>query len=211
MRPARRFSRRVRSYGPDRRLSRLNDGMSALTMGAPLTGLFSGSSEASLVSYALAFLIVTMRVKFWIDDMAFFEDPLKGGDRSDRFFRIGMTFAIASWVMFIVAGVMVRDPVVAGAWLLGALLVSTAWLVAEIVGPKSYRLQALWSASNAGYVTLAIVLILSPWLGGVLGVEASWVQWFAIVGMALVLSVEIIKADWLRSAAVQLGGEIGAR
>lgn len=181
------------------RLSRLNDGMSALTMGAPLTGLFEGDGDASLVSYGLAFLIVAMRVKFWIDDMEFFEEPTKGGARSDRWFRVGVALALASWVLFIIAGITVRDPPVAAGWLLGALAVSSLWLLVEIRGPKTYPLQALWSISNLGYILLAGLIVASPMIGARTPLPAAVMQWGAILGMAAILSVEIVRADWLQT------------
>jgi len=181
------------------RLGRLNDGMSALTMGAPLTGLFEADGEASVVSYGLAFLIFAMRVKFWIDDMDFFEDPERGGARSDAYFRIGMTLALASWVLFILAGLTVRQPTVAAGWLFAALAVSTLWLYAEIRGPKTYPVQSLWSLSNAGYVLMSLVLVRSPALAALTGLRVETVQWAAIMAMGLILAVEIIRADWLQS------------
>ena len=186
------------------RLSRLNDGMSALTMGAPLTGLFEGDGEASMVSYGLAFLIVAMRVKFWIDDMEFFEDPTKGGARSDGWFRTGVALALASWVLFIIAGVMVRHPPVAAIWLLAALAVSSLWLLAEIRGPKSYPLQALWSASNLGYMGFAVVIAASPLIAARVPVPVEGLQWAAILCMGAILSVEIVKADWLQTLKTQI-------
>lgn len=186
------------------RLSRLNDGMSALTMGAPLTGLFEGDGEASMLSYGLAFLIVAMRVKFWIDDMEFFEDPTKGGARSDGWFRTGVALALASWVLFIIAGVMVRHPSVAAIWLLAALAVSSLWLLAEIRGPKSYPLQALWSASNLGYMGFAALIAASPLIAAWVPVPAGVLQWTAILCMGAILSVEIVKADWLQTLKTQI-------
>lgn len=186
------------------RLGRLNDGMSALTMGAPLTGLFEGDGDASMVSFGLAFLIFAMRVKFWIDDMEFFEDPTKGGARSDLYFRVGVTLALASWVLFILAGLTVRQPSLSAGWLLAALGVSTVWLLVEVKGPKSYPIQALWSLSNAGYAVMALVLLAAPWIGWAISVPMETVQWTAIIAMALILAVEIIKADWLQSLKTQV-------
>lgn len=190
------------------RLSRLNDGMSALTMGAPLTGLFEGEGEASTTSFALAFLIVAMRVKFWIDDMDFFEDPAKGGDRSDFVFRCGVALALISWVLFIVAGISVRDPAMAAVWLAAALFASTLWLALEVWGVKSYPAQAVWSWTNLGYLILCAVLFRSVDVAAFTGLTVTTVQTATIAVFALVLGVDIFRSEWLQTAKAKLVREL---
>lgn len=196
------------------RLSRLNDGMSALTMGAPLTGLFGPQDAPEPTAYGLAFLIVAVRVKFWIDDMDFFENPSKGGARSDRTFRIGMLLALASWTLFIVAGVTVHTPAASGAFLFAALLASHLWLAVELAGPKRYARtcgdERSWNLINVFYLLFAALLALSPFAqdlardGLAIAMPLAVVQWIAIGALAITLAVDIMKANWLQSARCRL-------
>ncbi|MFC0634962.1 hypothetical protein ACFFGE_13860 [Brevundimonas balnearis] len=177
------------------RLSRLNDGMSALTMAAPLTGLFEIDGAVPLESYALAFLIFGLRVKFWIDDMDFFDDLGKGAERRDLRFRVGVLLALVSWTFFILAGVTVGRPPMSAGLLMAALSVSLVWIVVEQLGDKGYEVQLDWVWGTAGYLAGAALIALSPRLETA-GLAATDLQRVGLMILAVTLAVEIIRADW---------------
>lgn len=177
------------------RLSRLNDGMSALTMAAPLTGLFEIEGQVPLESYALAFLIFGLRVKFWIDDMDFFDDAKKGAGRRDLRFRIGVLLALVSWTLFILAGLTVGYPALCGTILIGALSVSLVWVAVEFIGDRAYAAQLDWLWGTFGYIAGAALIALAPWLAQH-GVPEAPAQRFGLVILGVTLAIEIVRADW---------------
>ncbi|WP_376837059.1 hypothetical protein [Brevundimonas balnearis] len=164
-------------------------------MAAPLTGLFEIDGAVPLESYALAFLIFGLRVKFWIDDMDFFDDLGKGAERRDLRFRVGVLLALVSWTFFILAGVTVGRPPMSAGLLMAALSVSLVWIVVEQLGDKGYEVQLDWVWGTAGYLAGAALIALSPRLETA-GLAATDLQRVGLMILAVTLAVEIIRADW---------------
>ncbi|MFZ1008152.1 MAG: hypothetical protein WAN65_15030 [Candidatus Sulfotelmatobacter sp.] len=125
----------------------------ALNLGALMTGLgrdnFSGITLNVLL---LFFLMLALRVKFWADDEAYFEDVEKGKLEEGLPFYFGFALAMASWIVWLFAGFWVKHLETSSLLMSLALIPSTFWIVATMVSKGAYDEQVPWLFFNVFYV-----------------------------------------------------------
>lgn len=171
------------------RLSRFHDALAIISIGAPLTGLFVGAGPTLLSQYVLCVFMLLMRVKFWIDDIEYFESADRARGRRDARFQIGFGLGVLSWVLFTIAGLSVLNTNLAGLFLLLGMGLSTGWVLVELVSDKSYKDQAWFLGFNILYM-IAFALL---WQNG-----DGQLMW-----LGLALAIATLAVDLAMSSAVE--------
>jgi len=135
------------------RTTLLHRAFASLNLGAMMTGLSRDNfTNITLNVILLFFLILAMRVKFWVDDEAYFDDVEKGKLEGGLPFYIGFALGMASWIVWLFVGFYIKNIEVCAALMSAALIPSTFWIVATMVRKGAYAEQIPWLFFNVFYV-----------------------------------------------------------
>jgi hypothetical protein len=135
------------------RITLLHRAFATFNLGAMMTGLGRDNfSNITLNVILLFFLILAMRVKFWVDDEAYFDDVEKGKLEGGLPFYCGFALAMASWIVWLFAGFYIKNLEVSALLMSAALIPSTFWIVATMVRKGAYAEQVPWLFFNVFYV-----------------------------------------------------------
>lgn len=96
--------------------------------------------------------MMALRIKFWVDDEAYFEDVEKGKLEGGVPFYFGFLLGILSWVIWLFAGFYIKDIELSSLIMAATLTPSTFWIVATMVRKGAYEEQILWLFFNVFYV-----------------------------------------------------------
>ena len=118
-----------------------------------MTGLSRDNfNNITLNVILLFFLVLALRVKFWVDDEAYFDDVEKGKQEGGLPFYIGFALGIASWIVWLFVGFYIKNLEVSAGLMSAALIPSTFWIVATMVRKGAYDEQVPWLFFNVFYV-----------------------------------------------------------
>ncbi|OGB23627.1 MAG: hypothetical protein A3I66_24245 [Burkholderiales bacterium RIFCSPLOWO2_02_FULL_57_36] len=124
-----------------------------LNIGAMITGIGRDNfADISLNIILLFFLMLALRIKFWIDDEAYFEDVEKEKLEGGAPFYVGFALAILSWAIWLFAGFFIKNIELSALLMVATLTPSTFWIVATMVRKGAYTEQILWLFFNVFYV-----------------------------------------------------------
>ena len=138
-----------------------NKWVSLATVGAAITGLVQSHFGKS-VGYApeLMFFsfLIAYRIKLYLDDEIFI---LKWADYQSRNFKLGMVFAVVSWILMVLSALSLSDLSDNNSYLFCLLSTgaSSLWIVAEAFREGAYKEQNAWIAANAIYMSVFGFLI----------------------------------------------------
>jgi hypothetical protein len=123
-----------------------------LNIAALFTGLtLGGNIEVSLNLILLLLIMISLRVKFWLDDVAYFEDVKNDKLPGGLPFSFGFALAMVSWVIFMFAAYFVKRFEVASLLMAIFFLPSTMWIIAAMVKKGAYAEQVPWLFFNFFY------------------------------------------------------------
>jgi len=154
------------------------------TVGAAVTGLYSshpGLTRDSIPEYLFFTAIIAFRVKLYLDDEVFF---LSKAEFLTRHFKIGMIFAVASWILIILSALSIATLDNAYLFFLFAVAASTLWIVAEAFRIGAYREQNIWVGKNAIYMAILAFLI---WLHPD---QQPIYDWAALAALLIAIAVD---------------------
>jgi len=123
-----------------------------LVPAAVIGGFTYGNLPIELNVIILALLLIVMRAKFFIDDVAYFIDVQDGELPGGMPYVFGVVMAFMSWVLWVFAGFFVKDIEHASLLMVCALIPSTVWIVAAMVKRGAYAEQVPWLFFNIFYV-----------------------------------------------------------
>lgn len=124
-----------------------------LNVGAMLTGLGRNNFSGITLNVILLFLLMLgLRVKFWVDDEAYFEDVENRRLYRDAPFYVGFALAILSWLIWLFAGFYLKDIATSSLLMVATLVPSTFWIVATMVQRGAYDEQVPWLCFNVFYI-----------------------------------------------------------
>lgn len=168
------------------RLSRFHDALAIISVSAPLTGLFVGAGPSRPEQYVLCILMILLRLKFWIDDIDFFESADQTGGKRDFWFSLGLGFGVLSWVALTIAGLSVLSLAQAGVFLFFGMVLSTLWVIIELCLKRGQGEQARYLAFNIAY-------LISFWLIWRHSADELARVGLAIMGLALAVDIAISR------------------
>jgi hypothetical protein len=116
-----------------------------------VAGLLYSGPPLDLNVIILTVLLLLIRVKFFVDDMAYFEDVESGHLPDGLSFNVGYGLGIASWIAFTFAGAAVRYIDVASVAMLLVFGISTLWIVAAMIKQGGYEEHIPWLFFNFLY------------------------------------------------------------
>lgn len=167
------------------KLSRLHDALAIISVGAPLTGLLAKDGAAHTEHYLMCVVLMLLRVKFWIDDIEFFEDRAK--HRGLRF-QLGLLLGVLSWISFTIAGLMILSLPQAASFAAAGMGLSALWLLIAMTEKDGYREQALFLGFNLFYVLGFLCMA----LGG----DANAI-WAGLVVVTIALLVDLMASNFV--------------
>lgn len=130
-----------------------------LNITALFTGLtLGGITGISLNLILLLLVMISLRVKIWLDDEAYFEDVINGKLPEGLPFNVGFAFAVISWVIWMFAALFVKRFELASLLMAFFFLPSTAWIIAAMVKKGAYAEQVPWLFFNVFYIVGFIFL-----------------------------------------------------
>ena len=135
------------------RIHLLHRAFVTLNIGAALTGFGRDNfSKISLNVVLLLLLMLALRIKFWVDDEAYFEDVEKGRLEAGAPFYVGFALGIVSWIIWLFAGFFSKEIETASLLMFAVLAPSTFWIVTTMVRTGAYAEQVPWLFFNVFYM-----------------------------------------------------------
>jgi hypothetical protein len=168
-----------------------NKWVTLTSIGAAIVGLYNTNPKLTqdyIPEYLFFVFLVAFRVKLYLDDQIFF---LSIADFESKNFKIGMIFALASWILIVLSALSTSKLGNNNSYLflLLSVMVSTLWIVSEAFRVGAYHEQYYWIATNALYMGLLAFLI---WLHP----EASPIyDWIALSLLILIVAVDFFLSD----------------
>jgi hypothetical protein len=123
-----------------------------LVPAAIIGGFTYGSLPIGLNVFLLAFFLIALRAKFYVDDEAYFADVDSGELPGGIPFVFGIVVALISWLLWVFAGFYVKDIERSSILMILTMIPSTVWIVAAMVKRGAYAEQVPWLFFNLFYI-----------------------------------------------------------
>jgi hypothetical protein len=148
------------------RITVIHRAFAAFNLAAYTSGLGRENFSKITLNVVLLFaLTLAMRVKFWADDEAYFEDVENGKLEGGIPFYFGFGLGLVSWTIWLFAAYNIKNIELSAFLMFWALIPSTFWIVATMIRKGAYEEQVPWLFFNVFY-TLGFFLIYvgrRPW------------------------------------------------
>lgn len=120
---------------------------------ALFTGLvLGGNTDINLNMTLLIFFMISLRIKFWFDDEAYFIDVKKGKLAGGILFQLGFAVGILSWIAWMFASLYVRQFEIASLYMSIFFIPSTFWIIISMIKKGEYAEQLGWLVFNFIYI-----------------------------------------------------------
>lgn len=141
------------------RVQILHRALAAGNIAVVLTGLgLGGPDNITLNVILLFFVLVLLRIKFWIDDEQYIEDvknkKLPGGAP----YYVGIGLGVLSWLFWYLAGFFIKNIPLSSLLMAIVMGLSSLWIVAAMVRNGAYSEQVPWLFFN-GFYLLGFLLL----------------------------------------------------
>jgi hypothetical protein len=123
------------------------------------TGLaLGGRSGITLNVILFLFVVLVLRIKFWLDDERYLEDVTTGKLPGGTPYYFGMCVAGISWLVWYLVGFFIKDIELSALLMAIVIGLSTVWIIAAMVSKGAYSEQVPWLFFNCFYI-LGFLLI----------------------------------------------------
>jgi len=133
-------------------LDKIHSYFAAGNVGSFFGGLAIGDQPFKADVFFFLFICVLLRVKFWIDDLEYFDNVAEGRHSAKRGFYIGLVMAILSWLPWLLAGFNDKNVPLSALFMMLVMLFSTLWVFSTWIGDHPYREQVGWGFYNIIYM-----------------------------------------------------------
>lgn len=120
---------------------------------ALFTGLvLGGNTEFNLNMVLIILLMISLRIKFWFDDEAYFKDVKKGNHPGGFLFQLGFASGILSWIVWMFASLFIRQFEIASLFMSIFFIPTTIWIIISMIEKGGYDEQISWLIFNFIYM-----------------------------------------------------------
>ena len=135
-------------------------------------------------------------MKFWIDDLEYFDGVAEGKHSDGRGFYAGLGLAVLSWIPWLLAGLNVKQLELSALFMFIVIAFSMLWIIATWIDQRPYEEQVGWAFYNPIYAAGFLVI----WQR-----DASWIplqdhgEYFTYAVLSLMLIVFLVDLSSSRT------------
>lgn len=175
------------------RVQILHRAVAAGNIAVVFSGLgLGGPVGISLNVILLLFIVVLLRIKFWVDDEQYIDDVKAGRLPGGMPYYFGIGVAVLSWLVWYLVAFFLKQIPLSSLLMVVVISLSTVWIVAAMVRRGAYAEQVPWLFFNSFYILGFLLIYMRDRTWNPFAARAEKFTTFVLVGLAVVFLFDLV-------------------